>query len=186
MSVVLLADARTYLNEVSTALDAELQTFIDAAEAAIAQRIGPLTTAAQTSRVRGWGYTLQLPVWPVASLTSVTPVGGTALTVADLIVDPDSLRTVEYLQSGYFGARWYDVVYTAGRTVSATVNPDIYKADLELIRHMWSTQRGKVVGASVGATRLVPGDVGTVPGAGYTFPARITDLLNPYLPLGVG
>lgn len=186
MSVVQLPDAKAYLNNVSTATDAELQTFIDAAEAAIVQRIGPLTPAAQTSRVRGWSTTLQLPVWPVALLTSVTPVGGTALNVADLIVDPDGLRTVEWLQYGYFGARWYDVVYTAGRTVTASVNPDIYKADLELIRHMWTTQRGKAVGGPAAATRLVPGDVGTVPGAGYTFPARVTELLQPYLPLGVG
>lgn len=180
MSVIPLTDAKAYLNELSPALDAELQTFIDAAEAAVAAKIGPLTVAAQTSRVRGWAWVLRLPVFPVVALTSVTPVGGAALDVSQLTPSPDAQRTVEWLQGGYFTSRWYDVVYTAGRPVSATTFADIYKGLLELLKHLWKTQRGSA------GTRGPQPERAQAPGMAYTFPDRVNELLNPYLPFGAG
>ena len=190
MSVVALADAKTHLNEQSTANDAEIQTFIDTAEAAVAAKIGALTVVSIPSeQVRGCGYWLRLSKFPVASLTSVTPVGSgaTPLDITTLTVSPDALRLVEFTFGGWFGARWYTVAYTAGRAVSTSTFPDIYKGILELVRHLWMTQRGS---AAAGARYSGHGTAldtmnAATPGAAYLWPARVLQILEPYMPLGV-
>lgn len=179
MSVLTLAEAKAHLNITDSGSDAELQTFIDAAEAALAARVGPLGPVTTTARVAGGGRTLLLPVAPAVSITSVTPVGGTALTVGDLYLDQAG-GAISYASNASFSSYWYDVVYVAGRAVNACPD-DLLMADKELLRHMWTTQRpsGRF------SSPLSDTAANTIPGAAYLFPFRVEALLAPYLP-GIG
>jgi hypothetical protein len=142
MSVLTLREAEIHLNITNPTgeTEAELQTFIDAAEAALASsRVGPIAPVTKTARVSGGGRTLLLPVAPAVSLTSVTPTGGTALTLADLYLDKVA-ATVAYTSDSPFTAFWYDVVYVAGRAAN-DVPDDLLWVNKELLRLMWSAQR---------------------------------------------
>lgn len=94
MSVTTLAEAKTHLNLSTTQHDTELQTFIDRAEALVVERCGPLVATAQSGRYRASSAGLALPVYPIRSITSVTEVGGSALTVGDL--EPTDAGIIEY------------------------------------------------------------------------------------------
>jgi hypothetical protein len=180
-----LEDARTHLNDTSNSDDLELQAMLDRAEAAITQLIGPLAPLSVTSSVDGragvvsfpdsWdGRSLVLPVRPVISLTTVTGSSGAT-------VDPALLRVtsqgVVYYSDGFsrFNEIYYTITYQAGRSV---LSADLRLAVLELLRHLWETQRGAAnrSGGALGDS-LAP----TLPGAAYTFPIRITELLGPYM-----
>jgi hypothetical protein len=173
MSVVQLAEAKTHLNMTASTHDAEVQSLIDAAEAAIGERVGPLTATAETARVRGGRDALVLPTTPVASLTSVTPVEGTALTLSDLYLD-EAAGLVTFESGGTFGARHYDVAYEAGR---AECPDDLKLAVKELVRHIWSTQRG---GTARPGSRESEAAANTLPGAAYIFPFRVEQLIAPH------
>lgn len=176
MAVLSLSDARAHLNITSSDNDAELLGFIGAAEAALAKKVGPLESTSKTCRVRG-GDELVLPVTPAVSLTSVTPVGGTALTVGDLYLDTES-GVVTYSQGGTFGSTNYTVVYQAGR---ATVPDDLLQAVKELVKHFWTTQRG---GTKRPGSATSDAYSNTIPGAAYAFPFRVEQLIAPHLQPG--
>jgi len=167
VSVLTLQQAKDYLNITVATYDTELQAFIDSAEAAIAKRCGPLAPTATTRQVDGYGCELVLPLVPAISLTSVTPNTGGALVVADLNVTPAGV--VSYTTSqGTFTAPWYTVVYSAGR---ATCPADLLLAVKELVRHLWTTQRGA---ARAGAPTDTQG------GPGYLMPYRVLELIGPH------
>lgn len=190
MSVLGLDDAKAYLRMSSTENDAELQTFIDAAEAALARRVGPLAITSVTERVRGWRDYLHVTTLPAVALTSVTPVGigGAILDANDLYLDAGGV--IQFVQtglvtSGYFYAKFYDVVYTAGRAVTTTSFGDLYMAIRELVRHLWTTQRGS-------GTRRPGNDpperrfaAVEAMGAPFMLPNRVIELIGPYVPSGI-
>lgn len=138
MSVLTLADAKQFLNITVTTYDTELPSFIDAAEAAVAQRVGPLSTSSVTKRVAGYGWNLHLPVYPAVSLTSVTPVNGTALTIGDFHLEPE-VGAVSYNSGAFFSSAAYDVVYVAGRS---SVPADLLMKVRIVLKYLWTTQRG--------------------------------------------
>jgi hypothetical protein len=138
VTVLELAAAKEHLNIRVATNDAELETFIDAAEAVLARWVGPLEPTPVTDRVAGYGFGLHLPVFPALSLTSVTPVGGGALDLAGLYLDVPS-GTVTRNDGGQFTARAYDVAWVAGRD---ELPDDLLFADKELVRELWTTQRG--------------------------------------------
>lgn len=173
MSTLTLAVAKTHLNVTGSAQDGEIQDTIDEAEAAIAERVGPLVSTATTVRVRGMSDALVLPVTPALALTSVTPVDGTALTLADLYLDA-AAGVVTYDSGGSFSARAYDVVYNAGRS---SCPDDLLRAIKEMVRHLWITQRGPTGRPGSGASEGVSN---TIPGAAYVFPFRVEQLLAPH------
>lgn len=175
-SVLQLQAAKDYLNlGSSTTNDAEVQAFIDSAEATIAQRVGPLQPTSVSERLRPTGRSnLVLNVLPVIGLVSVTPVGGTALTVTDLYVGPDS-GVVELVNGGAFTAAAYDVAYSAGRP---TCPPDLLLGVKELVRHLWATQRG--AGNTAGSP-FSDQTGNTVPGAAFILPFRVTELIGPHM-----
>lgn len=174
MSVVDLASTKRHLTITATTHDAELQSFIDTAEAAIGERVGPLAATTQTARVRGGGRMLVLPKSPAISLTSVTPADdATALTLGDLYLDKDA-GLVTYEDGGSFPARHYTVVYEAGR---AALPADLRTAVLELVRHLWDTQRGPTRRPGSTASDAASN---TIPGAAYMFPFRVEQLLAPH------
>lgn len=163
MSVLSLDDAKSHLNSTKSVNDAELQSTIDAAEAAIAKRVGPLAVVSVTSRVQGCTDALYLPTTPVVSLTSVTPVGGSAIDVSSLTT---SGGTVSVILGGSFYGRLYDVTYTAGRS---TVPDDLLFAIKQMVKHLWESQRATGVS----------GDAPAVPY--FSFPNAVSELLSPYV-----
>jgi hypothetical protein len=177
VSVLQLAVARSHLNISATTQDTKLQGMIDAAEAVIARRCGPLASTATTARVEGGSSTLILPVIPAISLTSVTPVGGSAVTLGDLYLDTTA-GLVTYAGGGSFSAGVYDVVYAAGR---ATCPADLLMGVEELVRHMWATQRGPTRRPG---SEPSEGASNTLPGAAYLLPFRVSELIAPHIQPG--
>jgi len=175
MSVVDLTSTKIHLNVTVSTYDAELQTFIDRAESLLAKKIGPLSSAATTSKVPGDAAELRLPVTPVISLTSVTSNAGAVATLADLTVRDD---LVEYTIGGYFSAPWYTVVYNAGR---ATLPEHLKLAVVELVRHLWETQRG----AGRPGSRQSEAASNTLASAAYTLPFRVVELIADDLQVGI-
>lgn len=186
MSVIDLAEAKTHLDITTDDDDDELLAVIDSAEAAIVQRVGPLTATDATARVVGYSWGLYLPQYPAISLTSVTPVNGTPLDLSTLYLDGRA-GAVSRNDGSRFTSPAYDVAYVAGRDPVPT---DLVFAVKELTRHMWETQRGA---ASV-ANAYLDDNVGVglhgmalaLPGGAYTFPIRIMELLAPHLPNVIG
>lgn len=173
MAVLTAPNAAAYLRIENSDKHDVLEEMCSAAQAAIEARVGPLEPEAVTARVEGGGSVLFLPKTPAISLTSITPLGGAALTVADYWVSTGG--TVRRNTTGYtFTEDWYDVAYQAG------FNPlpdDLLLAVKELVRHFWSTQRGGT--QRPGST---PSDMlsNSIPGFAYTFPHRVSELIAPY------
>lgn len=154
--------------------DDDLDAILEAAQAAIEQRTGPLepTEVTQLLTDTCGASTLVLQVTPVISLTSVTPAGGTAFELSTLHVDADS-GVVRLLSGGTFGASSNTVIYQAGRE---TCPADLRLAVSELVRHMWRAFRGS--GQVGGATSTEVAN--TVPGSEQALPTRVEQLLIPH------
>lgn len=169
MAVLTLAEAKTHLNITSAINDAELQTFIDAATAAAIKRVREIeSTAGQTYRARGGGRGLVLPTGQaIISVQSVTEVGGALIDMSLLKVRTAS-GVIEYDLGGVFTARSYDVVYTAGYSVTPA---DLKHGVKDLVRHLWMTQRG--------ISRPGAADE-QLPTATYTLSNRVRELFAPY------
>lgn len=175
MSALALADAKTHLNITSNTSDGELQAMIDAAEAILANSVGPLTVQpASKVRVAG-GNQLVVPVAPIATLTSVASSDGVAVDTTLLSVDK-SAGIIYYTDNlTRFAAVAYDVTYAAGW---GTVPPDLMLGIKEMVRHLWTTQRGALVSRST--------QQGQDPTPGYLMPYRVEQLIEPYRQINVG
>jgi len=177
MGVLTLPEIKEHLNITVATFDAELTAFGNRAEAAVASRCGPLASTPVTARLRGFGWSLSPHVTPILSLTSVTPVGGTAITLSLLVTPEVGLKgpqTIEFLSPNWFGSYWYDVVYNAGRS---TLPEDLRLAALEGVRYYWQTQLGEAP-----ANMPVVGDVDErAVVRGEEFPwLRVQHLIEPY------
>lgn len=173
MSALTLVDAKAHLNITGTQFDTKLQATIDAAEAAIAAKVGPLEPLSVTERVRGGGTALVLREMPLIALTSVTSADSEVIDAGDMYPNTAS-GLVEMNDGSTFGSRYYTVVYNAGR---ADLPADLLEAVKELVRHLWqSAQRG-------GRPNSAPSDAtaNSIPGAAYLFPFRVEQLLAPHL-----
>lgn len=142
MSVIQLLEAKKHLKITGATHDLVLPSFITAAESAIAQICGPLEPTPITRRITSRGTdSLALPISPAIELTSVTPLGSTALDLDTLHLD--TVAAVVYLASGGsrgFSAAGYDVAYIAGR---AACPDDLRMLVLERLRGLWTaSQRG--------------------------------------------
>lgn len=177
MSAVPLQRVKDHLNLKTSTHDGELQGILNGAESLLASKVGPLVATSTTSRVDGGDVVLALPVTPVLELTSVTPVGGTALTLSDLVVSAGGL--VEWVTGGRFADRRYVVVYDAGRD---RLPYRLEQAVLELVRHLWDTQRGPTRRPGAPAS---DGAANTVPGAAYALPFRVAELIADDLQVGI-
>jgi hypothetical protein len=137
MAVVDLATAKSYLNITGSASDDTLQSIVYAAQAAIAEKCGPLEPVQRTVRIPGSGSsTLVLPA-PVGSIISMADAAGSPVDVSDFFLD----QAAGLINAGdfTFSSRWYDVTFNHGRV---TCPPDLILAVKELIRHLWESQRG--------------------------------------------
>ena len=150
-----------------------MQGIIDAAEAAIAAKCGPLAATPVTEQATASGGTMLLASLPVVALVSVTPVSGSiALDLNGLTVDT-SAGVVSGVPSGT-----YTVAYTAGR---APCPPDLLLAVKEQVRHLWDTQRGPT--GRPGSTTSAA-TANTIPGAAYMMPFRVSELIAPHIQPG--
>ena len=174
MSALSLPIARAYLNIGTSDDDTEVQATIDAAEAILANSVGPLTTLAQrTDRVLG-GKKLILPLAPVVSVASITAPDGTVVDQSTLTIN--TAAGVIYFSDGVTGF-WqnvYDVTYTPGRS---SLPGDLLMAVKEMVRHLWQTQRGPAVRPGISSDSATPG---------YLMPYRVQELIEPYRLITVG
>lgn len=169
MSALSLSQAKAHLNITQAADDAEIQRVIDAAEAAIANRVGPLEPVRIVRRVRPTNGVLVLPVMPVVDVTSLSDYSGSALTVGDLYLDAEA-GVLGLSTGGLLSSAHYTVTYRAGR---ATVPADLMQAVKELVAHLWDgSQR------AVGRTRSTD-DSDRVAGA-YLLSYRVQSMLQPH------
>jgi hypothetical protein len=127
---IVLADVKAALNlsAANTWHDAELQRFIDAAQAHVVKVAGSVTFGERTEKVTATSSgVLLLSVWPVESVASITQ-GGTTLSGDQLSVTPaGEVRRV----GGSLSGSW-SVTYTAGVGTA-----DLYLAAVEDIRGLY-------------------------------------------------
>lgn len=176
MAALNITEAKAYLNITTSASDAVLTGIIAAAEAAIGNKVGPLQPVTRTVRAAG-GSTLILPS-PIGDITAISDAGGSAVDVADLYVD-QAAGVIYPTQGGYLGSGWYDVTYEHGHDPCPA---DLLLAVKELVRHLWTTQRGP--SRRPGSTDS-EATANTIPGAAYLLPFRVSELIAPYLQPGV-
>jgi uncharacterized phiE125 gp8 family phage protein len=166
---VSLTDVKAHLNITNTEYDQELIAFMDAATAAIEQRVGPMTRRTVTETHDGGGKVL-LRTYPVISLTTVTDNGITLTSgqyrERDGVVTKKSGTSATNFTTGLDGV---SITYQAGRT---SVPADLRQAVLEQVRHMWETQRGQQRGRRGGDDYT--------PGAAFNLTIRVKELIAPY------
>lgn len=170
MSVLSLDQAKTHLNITVATHDAELQTFIDASEAALAKKCGPLVATSTTVKIQHFGGPMSLPITPALSLTSITDSGGVVASLTGL-----SVSTEGVVNGTTFAADLYTVVYQAGRSSTPA---DLLMAVKELVRHLFGTQRGPTLRPGSTTSEAT---ANTVPGAAYLLPFRVSELIADYV-----
>lgn len=169
---VSLADVKEHLRITSDDLDAQLQKFIDRATTAMSHYVGPLVPTTVTRVLDGGEVSLILPDFPVLSLTSVGYADGSMIDLDDLDLDLSTgIVHWGYGTAGRFtgGSRYVTATYTAGWQ---PVPEDLQQAVLELVRHLWETQRGNKPGRASGDE--------TQSGSFGTWPPRVQELIAPY------
>lgn len=175
MTALSLPDAKAHLNIKGSDSDTELQAMIGAAEAILANDVGPLTTLAQrTDRVQG-GAKLVLPLAPIVSVSAITATDASTTDLSLLTIN--TAAGVIYYSDNLtpFWQGVYDVTYIPGR---ASLPGDLLLAVKEQVRHLWTTQRGAGSAAGTGG-----GDQQAV---GYLKPYRVQELIEPYRLVNVG
>ena len=166
-----LADVKEQLNITDVAHDAELQAYLDAAQAVVESKVGAFVSTSVTETVRSCGPRLMLNRLPLLSVTSLTATapGTTTYATADLAWNGAS-GVVWLARGGSLAGEWV-ATYATGR---ADVPADVSLATLIIAAHLWETQRGP--SAPSGA---LPSDVIDQPIAvGYLIPRRALELLN--------
>jgi hypothetical protein len=183
-TAVPLNEVKEYLQKdlVKITNDDELLRFLRVAEAAIGHKTGPLVPEARVEKYDGGSDAIVLRSPVAVSLTSVTFADGTTSTLADYDLDPTTgILGWNYNTTGRFpsGRRNVTVAYTAG---FAAIPDDLTQAVMELVRHLWKTQRG----ASTGVRPGFDDNQEPVPGAFSTWPTRVQELVAPFVAPRVG
>lgn len=170
--IVTLAEVKAHLNIRSDngAHDAELTDFIAAVPAVIERWVGPLGPVEHTEILYGSPMIVAHP--PILELVSVTPYGGTAFDLADLVVD----KPAGLIRQATGTTCWrVTVVYTSGY---AAVPPALNLAARVIIEHWWKSQRAAGTGNIRGGDEYA--DTASVPGMGFAIPRYAVELLEPF------
>lgn len=194
-ALVSLDDVKSELNKTSTTDDAELEDYIGRASAILLNHpeYRVADAAGVTSYTQDWtlgGNVIVLDHLPVVAVTSVTEyVGGTGTVLASEPITTaaftgygyrlDSESGILTRLSGGYPTGWLGavrVVYTAGLS---SVPDDVRDAALNLVRHLWETQRGGGAGRPV--VPLDP-DFASAPAgvSSYLLPHRVMEALAAY------
>ena len=184
MGIVSLSEVKDHLNipATTTSLDEELRRFIDAASDLCEQYVGCVLGRETFTNELYNGNTdvLVLRNPRAMSITSVYE-NGTLLSAADYTLDPTGQRLFR-VTSGTFNNPNYFGIWAPGVNairvsyISGFTNPppSAKQGVLEVIRHLWQTQRGS---ANV-LTRNQTGD-DFYPTATFSLPRRAMELLDP-------
>ncbi len=179
MRVITLADAKGFgqIPLTDTAIDAELQGFIDTADEQIQKIIGgPILNSSVTERVAvGQNFTsIAVRQRLLVSVTSITDrASNVALDLSDIDVDTNSGVIRRNLGLPFFSRGGvYDVVYTAG--FGTSVKASFIEAAKIIVGHFWDTQHGPSLRPNFGGEDLV-----VMPGMGFSIPNRAAELLAP-------
>lgn len=182
--VVSWSDALAHLNIPATAaasIEDELRRFMDAAEDLAEQYVGRVLgrkTVTETYDGSGNADFLRLRT-PCAISVSTVVENGVTLSAGSYKVDPSGQRlyrlgssSLGYNAYGYWapGVDNVSVTYTAGFLVTP---PSVQQGVLEILRHLWQTQRGAVNVMS----RTGSGD-DFYPASTYSLPRRAMELLD--------
>lgn len=177
---VTLAQTKTHLNITAPTYDVELQSFVDRATAAAQTRLGHPIVAATVTEVHDGGTPVLLlrraPQYPgVVTVTTVTENGATVTSGGYVLNAAAGLLhrgTSTSPDCWAAGTQNVTVTYTAGYN---PVPDDLQLAVLEMVRHLWTTQRGGMDGRNP-----LIGDDYQSPGTGWTYPRRVTEILDSY------
>lgn len=171
LGLVGLDDAKAHLNISSSTSDEELRVVLMAATAAAEDYLRrPLRRATKTQTFygpAGNGLALILDRPDVASITSIDNDGDT-LTDDDYAADLNA--GVIWRSSGW------DYPVVVSYVSRGLDSPAIRQAVLELVRHLWETQRGSMPMLPRG----VDGMDSFNPAMSYSLPRRVTELLAPH------
>lgn len=173
-SLVSLEDMRSHLNLSATTDDEELRSFgrraTDLLEAHLGRSLIRRTVTAE--KHHGGVPVIRLGRFPVISVTTVVESGSTlAATAYEIDGDVGALYRLSSTYTGGFwtsGLRNVSVTYVAGYT-----NPPgrAVQACLELVRHLWDTQRGRMGSVRGPADEYDPRST-------YSLPRRVTELVD--------
>lgn len=151
-----LEDFKAHIGLTSSDQNDAAQGILDAANAAIANRVGPLSPEAATYTVASASTTVVLPHTRIVAVSD--PAGCTVNADAGVIT----------LAAGF--AAGQVISYTHG---FSTLPHDLRLAVLEMGRHLYANSQRGPFGKSQGATL-----------AGYAVPSAVTELIDPYVGLG--
>ena len=169
--LVSLDDVKARLNITNTDSDEELRRIMAAATGRAEQQTGrALAQRSLTQTVdMTWKPSISLTV-PTPALLSISAVteGGSSVAASDYEVSRDgqALRRPD-------GTKWAGVVAITGTVgVSGGDLAIAQQAVLELVAHLWETQR-----TPMGRNAMA----GPTPGMGYALPNRVTEMLEPLI-----
>lgn len=172
--IVTLADAKTHLGLTQSDKDARVRAFVltasDVVENYTGRKFRRTTVAAELHS--GGKAALLLHEFPVTSVTTVTESGTAVTTYAADLEAGVLYRSSDRSTAWASGVRNVSVTYVAGSNV---VPNDVQQGVLEMVRHLWETQRG---GSSF--PRQANANDEFDPRTGYTVPRRVSELLDPY------
>lgn len=182
-SILSLAEAKAHLSSGPSAVtwtgdDDELRNFLAAVTEVVESKVGPCVRRTVTQRIADGGCVLALTQFPVISVTSVTSVwaGGPSWTGSSLILDGDAGTVTTQLGAVPFYYGPWDVVTVIGRAV---ISERYIHASKELLRHLWTTQRGQLESGPLSA------DMGetftTSTGWAFAIPNRVLELLSDHM-----
>lgn len=171
IAVVSLAEAKRHLNITSTSSDEELRRMIEVAAVVGEHYTGRVFgRRVVTERMSGGFAQIVLSKVPVISVTSVTENGAT-MPASSYLLTSGTGGVLTRLSSNIFhqwkpGAYNIEVSYVAGYAQQPA--PD-RQGCLELLRHMWETQRGSIA--------MLPRDVDEWnPAQSFSVPRRVQEL----------
>lgn len=184
--------AKRHLNKSTLDQDGlnELEDFIRRAEQAVISRVGhvkQLAAPIEEHHRHDGGRYLRLERRPVFEVEEIS-AGGTELSPADLDEAApsgwyiDDQRGALLRHTDRFPTGFLKVTYRPGWPAEE-IPADLEQATLELLRHMWKTQRGSVGGRP--SPRGDSPDQVAPAGMGYALPNRVEQLLHPYMQVPV-
>lgn len=170
--LISLDEAKAFLNITSTTNDEELREFVRAATVAAEKYAQRKMVRESITETHDGGGTLIVLRRPRATSVTSVSVGGSALSASEyrLKFHGGAVERISGISAVPFsrGLDNVSVVYVAGVTgddLTLAVH-----AVKQMLKHLWATQRG--------AKRPNTGDEWES-GAGYSFPRRVMELLDP-------
>jgi len=174
--IVSLSTAKEFLNESGTFNDNELSDFILVVTDIVEGLIGPVVRRT-VSEVHQSGSSLWLRKRPVISVTSIVPylTSGMSYSANAVKVNGDTGQ-VSLLDGGSFTDGPFTVTFVAGRQAVAS---SIRHASLNVLSHLWETQRGGMTFLGAGPGVDTDSESFRVSGREYSVPRRVLELLRP-------